>query len=81
MGDEEGDSAHGNEGFGDFEHLFPNISRRSSQRDIKKMVEMGILRELGAGPTDPGRHYVLGTDPKRLTLGPYPALSLAGARA
>ncbi|MEM7048401.1 MAG: Fic family protein [Acidobacteriota bacterium] len=45
---------------GDFEGLFPKVSRRSLQRDLKALLAQGILKEVATGPTDPNRHYVLG---------------------
>lgn len=55
----------------DFERMFPDVARRTLQRDLKVLVERGIVREVGRGPTDPTRHYqrVMETgassDPKR----------------
>jgi Fic family protein len=43
---------------GDLDGLFPNVNRRTLQRDLKKLLEKGLLREIGTGPTDPNRHYV-----------------------
>ena len=43
---------------GDLETLFPEVSRRSLQRDLKGMVQSGLIRETGTA-TDPTRHYVL----------------------
>lgn len=43
----------------DFEKLCPNVNRRSLQRDIKGLLDKGLITEIGAGPTDPSRHYVL----------------------
>ena len=43
-----------------FEHLFPDISRRTLQRDLKGLLALGLLKEIATGPTDPGRHYALG---------------------
>lgn len=45
---------------GEFERLFPEVSRRSLQRDLRKLLAQGILKEVATGPTDPNRHYVLG---------------------
>ena len=45
---------------GDLERRFPEINRRSLQRDIKGMLDKGVLREEGTGPTDPNRRYVPG---------------------
>lgn len=43
---------------GDLETLFPAVNRRTLQRDIKKLLEKGLIREVGSGTTDPNRHYV-----------------------
>ncbi len=44
----------------DMERRFPETHRRTLQRDIKQLLDKGLLREVGVGPTDPTRHYVLG---------------------
>ncbi len=44
----------------DFEVICPAVNRRSLQRDLKGMLEKGVVAEVGAGATDPTRHYVLG---------------------
>jgi DNA-binding HxlR family transcriptional regulator len=44
----------------DLDDLFPNVNRRTLQRDLKKLVEKGLLQEVGSGPTDPSRLYVPG---------------------
>ena len=43
---------------GDLEGLFPSVNRRTLQRDLKKLLEKGLLQEIGSGPTDPNGHYV-----------------------
>ena len=43
----------------DFEHLCPEVNRRSLQRDLKAMIEKGIVVEKATSPTDPTKHYVL----------------------
>ncbi len=43
---------------GDLEGWFPSVNRRTLQRDLKKLLEKGLLREIGSGPTDPNRQYV-----------------------
>lgn len=43
----------------DFEALCPEVNRRSLQRDLKGMIEKKVIAEVGAGTTDPTRHYVL----------------------
>jgi len=42
-----------------FEALCPGVNRRTLQRDLKAMVEKGLIVERGSGPTDPTRHYRL----------------------
>jgi len=42
-----------------FEALCPGVNRRSLQRDLKSLVDKGLLVERGSGPTDPTRHYRL----------------------
>ncbi len=42
----------------DLEERFPETNRRTLQRDLRLMLSKGLLREVGAGPTDPNRHYV-----------------------
>jgi Fic family protein len=51
---------HGKLTVGDLERSFPETNRRTLQRDVKAMLDKGVLREVGTGPTDPNRHYVLG---------------------
>jgi Fic family protein len=43
----------------EFEALCPGVNRRTLQRDLKSMVDKGLLLERGTGPTDPTRHYRL----------------------
>ncbi len=50
---------HGSLTIQDFEHLCPDINRRSLQRDIRAMIKQGIVKEKATGPTDPGKRYVL----------------------
>ena len=35
------------------------MNRRTLQRDLKSLVEKGLLVEAGTGPTDPTRYYRL----------------------
>ncbi|MYA40230.1 MAG: Fic family protein [Gemmatimonadetes bacterium] len=42
----------------DFERLCPDVNRRSLQRDIRAMIEQGIVEEEATSPTDPGKRYV-----------------------
>jgi predicted transcriptional regulator len=51
--------AHGSLTIQDFERLLPEISRRSLQRDLKDMIEKGVVVEKATSPTDPTKRYVL----------------------
>jgi len=33
------------------------MNRRTLQRDLKLLVEKGLVREVGTGPTDPTKYY------------------------
>ena len=50
---------HGGMTIRDFELLFTEVNRRSLQRDIRAMIEWGIVKEEATSPTDPGKRYVL----------------------
>ncbi len=41
----------------DCEKLLPGVARRTLQRDLKLLVEGGLVAEVGSGSTDPTRHY------------------------
>lgn len=44
---------------GEMEPLFADVSRRSLQRDLRLLIEKGLIRESGAAAiTDPNRSYV-----------------------
>lgn len=45
---------------GEFEQLFPAANRRSLQRDLKGLLEKGLILQSGTSPTDPHRGYILG---------------------
>ena len=51
--------AHGRVTLGDLESNFPEVNRRTLQRDLKAMLHKGLIREVATGPTDPNRYYVL----------------------
>jgi len=51
--------AHGSLNIQDFERLSPHVTRRTLQRDLKLMVDKGLVAEKATSPTDPTRHYVL----------------------
>lgn len=50
---------HGSLTIQDFEHLFHEVNRRSLQRDLKVMIEKGVVIEKATSPTDPTKRYVL----------------------
>ncbi len=50
---------HGKLTIQDFEALCPTVNRRSLQRDLKGMLDKNLIVEVGAGATDPTRHYTL----------------------
>jgi Fic family protein len=41
----------------DAEHVLPDVARRTVQRDLKRLVELGLVTEVGRGATDPNRAY------------------------
>ena len=43
----------------DFERLCPDTNRRSLQRDLKAMIQKGIVVEKATSPTDPTKRYLL----------------------
>ena len=45
---------------GDLDGASPEVNRRTLQRDIKAMLDKGLLGRWAPAPTDPNRHYVLG---------------------
>jgi Fic family protein len=47
-------------GVADLERLFSTVNRRTLQRDLKRLLQKGLVRESGSGPTDPNRLYVPG---------------------
>ena len=49
---------HGSLTIQDFKRLCPGVNRRSLQRDIRAMIEQGIVEEKATSPTDPGKRYV-----------------------
>jgi Fic family protein len=48
---------HGRLTIREYESLFPGVNRRTLQRDLKALVDLRLLSEYGAAPTDPMRHY------------------------
>ena len=43
----------------ELQDLCPGVNRGTLQRDLKSMLDKGLLVERGTGPTDPTRHYRL----------------------
>jgi Fic family protein len=50
---------HGGLAIHNFEQIYPKVNRRSLQRDLKALVDMGLLKEAGTSPTDPTKCYKL----------------------
>jgi Fic family protein len=51
--------AHGSMSIQDYETLCPDTTRRTLQRDLKRLIDKGLLIEHGTGTTDPTRRYCL----------------------
>jgi len=51
---------HGTMTIRDYEELCPGTNRRSLQRDLKTLLDKGLLTGGGSSPTDPTRGYTLG---------------------
>lgn len=49
---------HGSLTIQEFERLCPDVNRRSLQRDMRAMIEQGVLEVEATSPTDPGKRYV-----------------------
>ena len=39
------------------EKLLSNVARRTVQRDLKRLADLGLVSEVGRGATDPNRSY------------------------
>lgn len=50
---------HGELAIQDYRQLCPQVNRRTLQRDLKAMVDKGLLGERGTSPTDPTKRYRL----------------------
>lgn len=50
---------HGRVSIQDFERLNSRVSRRTLQRDLKAMVDKGLIIEKASSPTDPTKIYIL----------------------
>lgn len=51
---------HGRLTIQDYEVLCPGVNRRTLQRSLKALLDLGLLSEQGTAPTDPTRHYRIG---------------------
>ncbi|MFH1134661.1 MAG: Fic family protein [Pseudomonadota bacterium] len=50
---------HGRVSIQDFERLGSRVSRRTLQRDLKAMIDKGLIIEKASSPTDPTKIYIL----------------------
>ena len=50
---------HGQVSIQGFERISPRVSRRTLQRDLKAMVDKGLIVEKASSPTDPTKNYIL----------------------
>jgi Fic family protein len=50
---------HGSLTIQDYERLCPAVNRRTLQRDLKVMVDLGLMIEKSTGPTDPTKQYLM----------------------
>jgi Fic family protein len=50
---------HGRVSIQDFERLSPGVSRHTLQRDLKALVDKGLIAEKASSPTDPTKNYIL----------------------
>jgi Fic family protein len=57
---------HGQLTIRQYEAICPGINRRTLQRDLNALLDLGLLSEYGTAPTDPTRHY----RPGEALLGP-----------
>ncbi len=51
-----------NLGIADIASRLGDPHRRTLQRDMRKLVTLGLIQELGSSPTDPTRRYALSTE-------------------
>ena len=50
---------HGRLTIQEYERLCPGKNHRTLERDLKALLEKGLLAEVAVAPTDPARHYRL----------------------
>ena len=50
---------HGDLAIQDYKELCSDVNRRTLQRDLKGMIDKGLLSERGTSPTDPTKRYQL----------------------
>lgn len=51
---------HGGMTIQEYEALCEGVNRRTLQRDLKGLIQMGLIEERGTSPTDPTKRYVPG---------------------
>ena len=56
---------HGGLTIQDFERFCSRVTRRTLQRDLKGMVDKGLVAEKATSPTDPKKRYLLVDIPPR----------------
>jgi Fic family protein len=54
----------------EYERLCPEVSRRTLQRDLRELVEKGLVDERATSPTDPTKRYVMPVSAAGLAAGP-----------
>ena len=50
---------HGSLNIKDFEAICPEVNRRTLQRDLKAMIDKGLILEKATSPTDPTKCYLI----------------------
>jgi hypothetical protein len=56
----------------DYERLCPEVNRRSLQRDLRAIINKGVVIEKATSPTDPAKRYLLMRgSPERLAVTSY----------
>ncbi|MFP4358539.1 MAG: hypothetical protein ACLFSZ_08910, partial [Puniceicoccaceae bacterium] len=51
---------HGNLTIQDYAALCPETNRRTLQRDLKELIDKGLISEIGTSRTDPTKRYTHG---------------------
>ncbi|MBL7175900.1 MAG: Fic family protein [Desulfobacteraceae bacterium] len=50
---------HGSLNIKDFEAVCPEVNRRTLQRDLKAIIDKGLILEKATSPTDPTKYYLI----------------------